>query len=240
MALTKRLLSTSKLLVLAGALLITFFLSATGAMRLALRTREVEVPSLSGKSTEEASQLLSQLGLSLRIDENRRLDPNVPINLIAQQDPQSGITTRRRRGVRVWLSAGARTSIVPTLIGQTESMAQARLTQEEFALQSISSFRSPDYQTDTVVAQIPPPTSNGSAVSILVNRGERARSFVMPDLIGFNSSSVSEILRTRGFRVTIVGERSYPGLPAGIVVRQQPPAGFQVVPGNPFSLEISR
>ena len=62
----------------------------------------------------------------------------------------------------------------------------------------------------------------------------------MPDLIGFNSSSVSEILRTRGFRVTIVGERSYPGLPAGIVVRQQPPAGFQVVPGNPFSLEISR
>ena len=104
MALTKRLLNTSKLLVLAGALLITFFLSATGAMRLALLSREVEVPSLSGKSTEEASQLLSQLGLSLRIDENRRIDPNVPINLIAQQDPQSGIATRRQRGVRVWRS----------------------------------------------------------------------------------------------------------------------------------------
>jgi beta-lactam-binding protein with PASTA domain len=55
-----------------------------------------------------------------------------------------------------------------------------------------------------------------------------------------SGSRAVDMLRTRGFRVTIVGELPYPGIPPGIVLRQFPSAGFQIGLGDPISLEVSR
>jgi beta-lactam-binding protein with PASTA domain len=62
----------------------------------------------------------------------------------------------------------------------------------------------------------------------------------MPDLIGVNGTTAAEILRTQGFRITVVGDHPYPGLPSGVVLRQSPNTGFQIAPGEPISLEVSR
>ena len=77
-------------------------------------------------------------------------------------------------------------------------------------------------------------------MALLVNRGERGVTFVMPDLIGVNGDRAAEILRDRGFRVAVVASNPYPGVAAGIVLRQSPQAGFQIGPGEPISLEVSR
>ncbi len=77
-------------------------------------------------------------------------------------------------------------------------------------------------------------------VALLVNRGERGTSYVMPDLIGVNGDRAADLLRAKGFRVAVVGEHPYPGVPAGIVLRQRPDGGFQIAPGEPISLEVSR
>jgi hypothetical protein len=50
MALTTRVFSAGKLLLLAGALVLTYLLFAAAAMRLALKTREASVPSLTGRT----------------------------------------------------------------------------------------------------------------------------------------------------------------------------------------------
>ena len=107
-------------------------------------------------------------------------------------------------------------------------------------LASSAEIRSADYPTGTVVAQNPSPKSSGGRVALLVNRGERAATYVMPDLIGVNGDRAADLLRTRGFRVSMVGDHPYPGVPAGIVLRQSPQGGFQVAPGDPISLEVSR
>jgi beta-lactam-binding protein with PASTA domain len=62
----------------------------------------------------------------------------------------------------------------------------------------------------------------------------------MPDLIGVNGDRAAEVLRQRGFRVAVVGSTPYPGIPADIVLRQNPQAGFQIAPGEPISIEVSR
>ena len=72
------------------------------------------------------------------------------------------------------------------------------------------------------------------------NRAATGASYVMPDLIGTNGERASETLRSRGFRVTIVGSQPYSGVPPGTVVRQQPAGGFRVGPGEAISLEVSR
>ena len=62
----------------------------------------------------------------------------------------------------------------------------------------------------------------------------------MPDLIGVNGDRAADLLRTHGFRVSVVGDHPYPGVPAGIVIRQNPQGGFQIAPSDSISLEVSR
>jgi eukaryotic-like serine/threonine-protein kinase len=232
--------SAGKLLLLVGALAATFLLFAGLAMRVALRTREVQVPNLVGNGVHEASQALGALGLTLRVDQNRRPDTRVPPGRIMQQDPPAGVQARRQRSIHVWLSAGSRAPTVPALVGQTERSARIRLEQDGLSVRAVSEFRSTEYPVDAVVAQNPPPSTRADAVTLLVNRGEQTTSYVMPDLIGVDGERAAEVLRGRGFRVSIVGQQPYPGVPSGVVVRQQPAGGFQFGPSDAISLEVSR
>jgi serine/threonine-protein kinase len=240
MALTTRVWSAGKLLVLAGALLLTYLVFAAVGMRVALRVREVVVPPLAGKTVNEATALLTDAGLNLKVEEGRRIDPKVPAGQIVLQEPVAGARTRRERSVKVWVSAGPRSTVLPALNGESERTAQLRLQQEGLAQSGVAEIRSSDFPDGTVVAQYPPPKSAGAQVSLLVNRAERGARYVMPDLIGVNGEKAAALLRTRGFRATVVGDHPYPGVPAGIVLRQNPQAGFQIAPGEPISLEVSR
>ena len=240
MALTTRVWSAGKLLLLLGALAVTYVVSAAASMRIAIRAREVVVPSLAGKTINEATTSLVDTGLNLKVEENRRPDPKVPAGQILSQDPPSGVRTRRERSVKVWVSAGPRSSIVPLLTGESERTAELRVKEEGLELAGTSEIRSADYPTDVVVAQAPNPETKAGKVSLLVNRGTRAASYVMPDLIGVNGDRAADVLRGHGFRVAVVGDHPYPGVPAGVVLRQNPQAGFQIAPGEAISLEVSR
>ena len=240
MALKTRVFGAGKIVVLGGALVATYILFAAASMRIALRTREVSVPDLTNRSANEATAIVSDLGLALKVDDTRRPDPKIGAGRVLAQDPPAGAVARRQRTIKVWLSAGQRASIVPALIGETERTAQLRLAQDGLTVATVSEIRSAGFPQDVVIAQAPPAKSTGSRVSLLVNRGERGAGFVMPDLIGVNGDRAAEMLRNRGFRVAVVGSNPYPGVAAGIVIRQSPQAGFQIAPGEPISLEVSR
>jgi len=240
MALGTRVWSAGKLVLLGGGLVATYLIFAAASMRLALRAREVQVPDFTNRTANEATAIADDLGLAMKIDDARRPDPKVGAGRVLAQDPTAGSVARRQRTVRVWLSAGQRAATVPLLIGETERTAQLRLAQDGLTLSDLSEIRSHTYSPDVVVAQTPPAKTAGAAVALLVNRGERGASYVMPDLIGINGDRAAEILRNRGFRVAVVGSTPYPGIAAGIVIRQTPQAGFQVAPGEPISLEVSR
>jgi serine/threonine-protein kinase len=232
--------SVGRLLLLAAALGGTFLLFFGVALRVALRAREVQVPQLVGKTATDASQSLGTLGLTLKIDPTRRTDANIALNRIMQQDPPAGAAARSQRSIRVWLSAGPRTTTVPELVGQTERTARIRLQQDGVEIGSVSEFRSADYPADAVISQDPPPAAKAPTVSLLLNRGEESTTYVMPDVIGMDGARVADALRARGFRATITGSQPYPGVPPGTVVRQQPQGGFRVSQSDPISLEESR
>jgi eukaryotic-like serine/threonine-protein kinase len=240
MRLGTRVWSVGKFFLLVGLLGATFLIFFGISMRVALRAREVEVPALTGLTVNEATETLATLGLGLRVDDNRRADPKVPLGRVMQQDPGAGVRARRQRTIRVWVSSGPRVTTIPTLIGQTERTARIRLDQDGIQIGTLSEIRSPDYDTDAVVAQNPPPAARAPEVSMLVNRGEQATTFVMPDVIGMDGDRAAEALRSRGFRVTIVGTQAASGIPPGTIVSQQPRGGYKVGEADPISIEVSR
>lgn len=239
-ALRTRVWNYGKILLLAGALAATFFVFAGIAMRVAVRAREVTVPDVIGKPVAEATAALAAVDLQLRVDEGRRPDPKVPAGHILSQDPLPGSPTRRQRSIRVWLSSGAHIARAPNLLGETQRSAEIRLAQDGLFIGSISEIRSALYPPDVVVAQDPPPSTETSEVRLLVNRGEDRATYVMPDLIGLNGDRAADVMRNRGFRVSITAREAAPSIPPGVVVRQTPAGGYQVHPGDSIALEVSR
>ncbi len=233
-----RVRSAGRLFAIAACLVATYLIFAVTAMRVALKVREMPAPDLINQTVAEATARLQEEGLALTIDEAGRLDPKIPAGRIAQQDPAPGAITRRQRPIRVWVSRGPRITVIPGLTGESERAAQLRLQQDGLA-SSLVEVRSADFPSGTVIAQEPPENAQGTEVALLVNRGEQSRYYVMPDLIGVAGTRAVDLLRTRGFRVTVVGELPYPGVPVGTVLRQFPSAGFQIAAGDPISLEVS-
>ncbi|HEY7791173.1 MAG TPA: PASTA domain-containing protein [Vicinamibacterales bacterium] len=240
MPLSHRVRRTGRLAALALALIATFFVCAILAMRITLTSRDVKVPNLTGQSLAQATSLLSARGLTLKVDPTHRTDVKMAAGLIVAQDPDEGTTTRRERSVRVWVSAGARVNIVPALVGQTERSAQVRVAQNGLTLTRESIVRSQGYPADMVIAQSPAPKSAGSSVALLVNRGQQDVTYLMPDFIGVDAAQASSYLRAHGFRVAVVSQQPYPGVPAGVVLRQNPQAGFQISPGQAIAFEVSQ
>jgi beta-lactam-binding protein with PASTA domain len=95
----------------------------------------------------------------------------------------------------------------------------------------------------TVLAQRPPAGERDlgpEGVALLVSRGQRDVSYVMPDLIGRDARFVLEMLERAGLKVADVRYRSYPGVAPGIVLRQSPQAGQRVSARAALSLDVSR
>jgi serine/threonine-protein kinase len=234
-----RVWSAGRLLLLAALLAVTFGAFFLTALRVTTRAREVAVPEVRGRSMQDATAMLADAGLVLTVDQ-RRADPKIAIDHILSQDPGPGTVLRRQRAVRVRVSDGQRDPELPSVVGLAERTAEIVLTQASVAIGVRAEVQSGTYPAGTVIAQDPPGAGRASSVSLLINRGQTGATFVMPDLIGTLGIRVVDILRRRGFRVTVGADVPYPGLPPGVVVRQTPQAGFQVALGEPIVLELSR
>lgn len=226
--------------MLAGALAGTFFLFAGIAMRVAVRARQVTVPDFVGTNVADATAAAAALDLPLKVDEARRPDAKVRAGYILDQDPKPGASVRRQRSVRIWVSSGAHIARAPSLLGETQRSAEIRVAQEGLLMGTVSEIRSAQYGSDVIVAQDPPPTTQTAEVRLLVNRGEDRATYVMPDLIGLNGDRAADVMRVRGFRVSITSQAAASAISPGVIVRQTPAGGYQVHPGDAIALEVSR
>jgi serine/threonine-protein kinase len=228
-------------LLLVFGLVVSLGLSALLTMRAILTSQEVAVPSLLGRPVVDASLVLSQIQLQLKV-EGRRYDAQVPAGRIVAQEPEGGTTLKTRRNVRVWLSLGAQRLTVPAVEGQSVRSARLAFEQARLPVEHVVEVDHPAPE-GTVIAQRPPAGETDSVeggVALLVSRGSAGFDYVMPDLIGRNAADVIEALRRAGLKVADVRYRGYAGVAPGIVLRQVPAAGQRVNARLPVSLDVSK
>jgi serine/threonine-protein kinase len=234
-----RVWTAGRVLLLGLALVATFGAFFLTALRVTIKAREVSVPDIRGRAQPDATSKLAQAGVELPVDQ-RRADEKVAADHILSQDPSPGTVLRQQRAVHVRVSDGQRDPEIPSVVGLAERSAEIVLSQASVAIGTRAEVQTSSYPAGSVIAQDPPGSTRARSVSVLVNRGQSGTTFVMPDVIGTMGVRVVDILRRRGFRVTVGADIPYPGLPPGVVVRQTPQAGFQVALGEPILLELSR
>jgi beta-lactam-binding protein with PASTA domain len=223
-------------------LIVAGLLSAMTAMRFAIRGSEVEVPNLIGLTERSANRILVENGLTLTLD-GRRFSEIVPESLILAQTPEPGSSVKRDRSVRVLLSLGPRQYAVPDLGGSSLRSSQLLLNQRGLSVGNTLYSHTDSGEASTVVFQTPEAGDLGAAdpaVDILVSLGSSAQYFVMPRLIGLSGDEIITRIRRAGFRLGEVVYSQQSGVDGGLILSQQPSAGYRISRNDIISLEVSQ
>lgn len=202
----------------------------------------VVVPELVGRDVIYALHILTDLGLNTKVS-GFEYRGDVPENHVAHQDPPPGSVVKQNRDVRMIISRGPRSLVVPNLAGM--DLRQAHIVMEENGLLPgvLSRTYSPSARVDQVIAHVPPPGTEalrGDSMDLLVSLGKRPPTQKMPDLDGTPLTEAMVLLERRGLGLGRVEAMMNHDRPQGVVVGQSPLYGYEVAPETPVHLMVNR
>lgn len=226
----------------AGLVLLVFGFTFYLAMRVEMRSTEVQVPDLSGLDLDGAHQAVEALDLVLQVDDQRH-DPAVESGRVLQQMPPPGASVRRGRKIKLIVSLGGKVLEVPDLIGHAARAVEIELRREGFIPGEEARIHHPDVPAGVVIGQVPPaatPAVPNTRVHRLVSDGQPVVNWVMPDLTGVTRARAERWLSTTGLRRGTVRRVRMSGRPAGSVVGQLPLPGYPVHSNDVVELTVAQ
>ena len=128
--------------------------------------------------------------------------------------------------------SGTETVRVPTVKGMTERAARQRLTEAGFEV-GVDRRESSEKDTGKVIGQSVPggkEAKRGSNVLLTVGKGQQVTK--VPDLTGLPYSEAENRLEEAGYLLGGVEEATSQTVPAGVVMKQDPPPGTPLAPGS--------
>jgi serine/threonine-protein kinase len=200
------------------------------------------VPDLGSRSLEAARQQVHDLGLELDVEEPGVFSVSVDAGNVAHQEPPPGFHVKAGSKVTVRISLGGEQVAVPDIRGNSLSTAEREIESAGLTT-GVRSRVGQQSAADRVIASGPPVGHDvppGAAVDLLVNTSPVNLQWVMPSLVSRSLAEVQRFCRANRLRLGQAREVTYPGLPAGIVLRQHPPAGSPVTLSDVVTVWVSR
>jgi probable HAF family extracellular repeat protein len=129
---------------------------------------------------------------------------------------------------------------VPSVIGLTQSEAQAAILAAGFVTGTVTTSSSSSVPAGTVISQAPSRcgfAAPGAAISLVVSTGP---SFVsMPNVVGSTQAAASTAITFAGLVLAPVSTTSSLTVPAGLVISESPAAGTNVLVGSSAGILVS-
>ena len=201
----------------------------------------VVVPSLTGKTMDQAKQELNGTGLGIRQAGTASSD-TVEKGQIISQDPQDGKTVEKNTTIEVIISSGSAGNSenavdIPNVVGQSETDASAALTAKGFNVTKTTSY-SPSVAEGYVISQTPNGDTKGKegdTITLEISLG--SEKITVPDVsTSYKSEEQAKELLSQ-FNVSTVTK--YSDTDAGIVIGQSLASGTQADPGASITITVS-
>ncbi len=193
-------------------------------------SRTVEVPDLYGKSLVEANVLLTEKGLYVKI-EGEDFDPVLLPGHILKQDIPAKKKVKEGRSIKVIVSKGPRVQLIPVLINEPISNAEAILLQKGLKIAKVIRVHSDKIEKDKVVAQRPESSEKVSDyITVLVSLGPHEVIYYCPDFDGMPVEDAKELIERLNLKAETAASGDY-------VRAQKPKAGTYVKTGDTIYLQ---
>jgi beta-lactam-binding protein with PASTA domain len=230
------------------ALFVIFLAAAGGAAYLTLTwivksEDTVVVPALIGKDVVYALEMLTDLGLNTKV-KGSQYSEAFPKNYVILQEPDPGSEIKKGRDVRIFLSKGMKTVVMPNLIGL--SSRQARLVIEENGLcpgQVSSTYYDASISKDEIIAQTPlknRTVTRGQCVDLLMSVGPRPQAYKMSSFEGLSIDEAVVLIERSNLQVGRLRYDYQPGKPENVIIDQKPRPGYRVLDKAAVDLVINR
>jgi len=234
--------------VLKIAILIFVFILIVGAsayltLTMIIKSEDtVVVPNLAGKNIVYTLELLTNLGLNTKI-EGSEYSSEMPKNNVIFQEPEPGSEIKKGRDVRIIISKGPKSILMPNL--EKLPVQQARIILEENSLcqGQISSTYSNRIKKDSIIAQVPSAgtmITRNECVNLLVSIGIRPQEYKMPDLKGRFLDSAIPLIENSNLILGKIKSVFYKDKPLNTIIAQEPLSGYFVTEGGIVDLVINR
>ncbi len=200
------------------------------------RPRTVAVPQLVGLASAQATEALTQAGLTARVGEVRPT-PGAAAGTVAQQSPAAGTTVPVGSEVVLILASADAATEVPELRRLSVDAATAAANAASLQLTVTGSTPAVE-ELGTVVSQDPIPGSRvpaGSVVSVLISAGGRV---LVPGVVGRDQVTAGRLVQRSGLQPDFETRFSLTR-PPGTVIGQDPAASTQVEPGSTVTLFVA-
>lgn len=201
----------------------------------------VVVPDLTGKTLEQALDILSPLKLALA-KEAVQVDENSPPGSILRHSPPAGLRVREGKTVRVTLSSGGQVVFVPDLVRVTLTEAQNRLRAAGLSLGAVTQVFSLQNENGQVVDQTPAASAvlrPNAMVDLKVSKGAPPEGVVlMPDFIDQPLSVARQWAEERKISPDVKEEMTA-AFASGNVIRQTPAPDAAVSEKTPISFVVA-
>ncbi len=233
----KGVIAAAVTLALLAALLFVYGVFYAGSW---LRSSEVEVPKLVGKTLEEAEAEVETLGLKLK--PNTSYDSEVPKDEIISQKQEPGTIVKKNFPVEVVVSLGSRSTKVPEIVYDTFADAELELKNANLKIDLVGEEFS-EYPAGLIISQDPLANTDvpeGSKVEVVLSKGKETVIIRMISVEGYDLARATELLTAINLVVEEPIEAYHPTIPQGIVIEQSIPLNQEVEEGTAILLTVSK
>lgn len=200
----------------------------------------VEVPNLVGKTEDEAKELLTGLGIGMTWTGDEVSEQ--PKGRISSQEIPAGTMVELYTTINYKRSSGNPTAAIPSVLGKTQSEAQALLEETGFAVQVTTSYDNDyNYEIGQVMAVSPEEgseTALGSTVTITISLGIEGYTTTVPYVIGLTENEAKDALSGAALNCVVTSAMS-DTVEAGTVISQDVEAYTEVEKETTVTITVS-
>ncbi|HTD94621.1 MAG TPA: PASTA domain-containing protein [Chitinophagaceae bacterium] len=183
---------------------IIFFIFVFSLNRLTHHNESMSVPSVTGKTYEQAQDILEKAGFEVEVQDSIYVDTARPL-VVLKQIPESDELVKINRTVYVTINRAVPPSIeMPNLIGYSFRSAEMALKNSNLRVGD-TTFKA-DFAKNAVLEQLyngAPITAGtkirmGSVISLVLGTGVGDEQFVVPTLVGMTYGQAKALLEAHG------------------------------------------
>jgi len=237
----KKFLLLSKIVGLVMFYILILIASIFLTMSILIKGEEVKAPNLIGKNLKEAYKISAEKGIYLKTEIGDYGKNYEPLTVI-DQFPSPDTHVKENSFIKVFITSEPTEVIVPDLSGHSLKDCEKLLNDNDLKKRYVSYIEDQNVPVDFIISQSYVPgerISRGTLIDLLVSKGKRDNSFMMPDIIGMEAERVLYFFESKGLRISKITQVPYQGLQSGIVIKQFPSSGFRINQKNLISINIS-
>jgi len=201
---------------------------------------QVTVPQLVGMSLPEASDALTKLGITAKVE---KVDSQEAVNTVLTQSIKPGKKVKPGESMILQISSGGKQTKIPDVRKMKTADAICTLEEAGFSVTKTIKVNDAEHEPDTVLAQNPyggQSVATETSVELLVCEGNALGegSVYVPDLRGKKLDEAEKILAESGLAI---GEKNIAAsvAPEGTVLGTKPGIGAKVDGGSSVSVTVS-